>query len=412
MAKMKSVVLSAKWSPRKDFKLGLKDIGRKLTYLGSRVWKDPTLQVVQEDVPEIDSTEVLIKVKACGICGSDVHMVQSDNDGYIWYPGLTAFPCTLGHEFSGVVVKAGKLAINKRTGKRYSENEAVTSEEMFWCGRCRPCADGFPNHCERLQELGFTVDGAFAEYVKVDSRYVWSLEELRKSYQDKDIFLMGSLVEPTSVAYNAVIERGGGIRPGDNVVILGGGPIGLASVAVLKRAGAAKVILSEPSNSRTNIGEKMGADYVINPSKENFAEKVLEITEGMGARLYLEATGLPNKVFPDIERTIWEGKELNSVVVIVARSAKKIPLTGEVFQVRRASMVGSQGHSGHGTFPRVISSMASGMNMLPLITKKITLNEVPENIIMLQTSREECKITAVFDGGVEKNNGKNVSGSF
>jgi len=113
--------------------------------------------------------------------------------------------------------------------------------------------------------------------------------------------------------------------------------------------------------------------------------------------LYLEATGIPDRVFGDIEQTIWEGKQLNSVVVIVARSAQKIPLTGEVFQVRRASIVGSQGHSGHGTFPRVISSMASGMNMLPLITKKISLDEVPENIVLLQTSRTECKITAVFE---------------
>lgn len=295
------------------------------------------------------------------------------------------------------MAKAGRLAINKRTGKRYTEGGAVTSEEMLWCASCRPCADGYPNHCEKLQELGFACNGVFAEYVKVDARYVWSLEELRKSHSDKDIFLAGSLVEPTSVAYNAVIERGGGIRPGDNVVILGGGPVGLAAVAILKRAGAAKVILSEPSRSRANMGKRMGTDYLINPLKENFTEKVLEITEGMGAKLYLEAAGLPDKVFPDIEQTIWQGKQINSTVVIVARSAKKIPLTGEVFQVRRACIVGSQGHSGHGTFPRVISSMASGMNMLPLITKRITLDEIPENIIMLQTNHEECKITAVFE---------------
>jgi len=397
MAKMKAVVLSAKWDPKKDFRLGPKDVEGKLTYLGSQVWRNPTLKIEEKEIPEIGPTEVLIKVKACGICGSDVHMAQPDDEGYILYPGLTAFPCTLGHEFSGVVVKAGKEALNKRTGLRYKEGEAVTSEEMLWCGSCRPCADGYPNHCERLQELGFTCDGAFADYVKVDARYVWSLEELRGVYSDEEIFLAGSLVEPTSVAYNAVIERGGGIRPGDNVVILGGGPIGLAAVAILKRAGAAKVILSEPSEPRANMGKKMGADYTINPLKENFTEKVLEITEGVGAKLYLEATGLPNKVFPDIEQTIWQGKQINSTVVIVARSAKKIPVTGEVFQVRRASIVGSQGHSGHGTFPRVISSMASGMNMIPLITKKISLEEVPENIIMLQTNRQECKITAVLE---------------
>jgi len=395
--KMKAVVLSAKWDPKKDFRLGSKDVEGKLTYLGSQVWRNPTLKIEEKEIPEIGPTEVLVKVKACGICGSDVHMAQSDDEGYIFYPGLTAFPCTLGHEFSGVVVKAGKEALNKRTGLRYKEGEAVTSEEMLWCGSCRPCADGYPNHCERLQELGFTCDGAFADYVKVDARYVWSLEELRGVYSDEEIFLAGSLVEPTSVAYNAVIERGGGIRPGDNVVILGGGPIGLAAVAILKRAGAAKVILSEPSEPRANMGKKMGANYTINPSKENFTEKVLEITEGVGAKLYLEATGLPDKVFPDIEQTIWQGKQINSTVVIVARSAKKIPVTGEVFQVRRASIVGSQGHSGHGTFPRVISSMASGMNMIPLITKKISFEEVPENIIMLQTNRQECKITAVLE---------------
>jgi len=394
---MKAVSLYADWDPRRGFKLGPKDIEGKLSYLGSQVWKNPTLKIEEKDIPEIAPAEVLIKVKSCGICGSDVHMAQSDEEGYIWYPGLTAFPCTLGHEFSGIVTKAGKDALNKRTGQRYKEGEAVTSEEMLWCGCCRPCADGYPNHCERLQELGFTCDGAFAEYIKVDARYVWSLEELRKIYSDENIFLAGSLVEPTSVAYNAVIERGGGIRPGDNVVILGGGPIGLAAVAILKRAGAAKIILSEPSEPRANIGEKMGANYIINPLKENFTEKVLEITEGMGAKLYLEATGLPDKVFPDIEQAIWQGKQINSTVVIVARAAKKIPVTGEVFQVRRASIVGSQGHSGHGTFPRVISSMASGMNMIPLITRKITLKEVPENIIMLQTNREECKITAVLE---------------
>ncbi|HHY46094.1 MAG TPA: alcohol dehydrogenase catalytic domain-containing protein [Firmicutes bacterium] len=393
---MKTVTLFAKWDPKPEFKLGSKDIEGKLTYLGSKVWRYPELKIVEKDIPKIGAEEVLIEVKACGICGSDVHMAQADDDGYILYPGLTAFPVTLGHEFSGVVVEAGEGAINKRTGKRYEVGEPVCAEEMFWCGSCRPCADGFPNQCERLQEIGFSVDGAFAKYVKVHSRYLWSLDELRDRYSGDDIFLAGSLVEPTSVAYNAVIECGGGIRPGDNVVICGGGPIGLAAVAILKRAGAARVILSEPSDSRAELGKKMGADYVINPIKDNFTEAVLELTRGLGAKLYLEASGLPHKVFPDIERTIWEGKFIGSTVVIVARADAKMPVTGEVFQVKKATIAGAQGHSGYGTFPRVISSMATGMNMIPLITKKITLDELPENIIRLQTDRSECKITALM----------------
>jgi threonine dehydrogenase-like Zn-dependent dehydrogenase len=140
----------------------------------------------------------------------------------------------------------------------------------------------------------------------------------------------------------------------------------------------------------------MGADFVINPLKEDFAQAVLDITRGVGARLFLEATGLPAAVWPGIEQVIWEGKTIDAVVSIVARADAKIPLTGEVFQVRRARVAGSQGHSGHGTFPRVISSMAAGMDVLPLVTKRITMDEAPENIIMLQTNRSECKITCLM----------------
>jgi threonine dehydrogenase-like Zn-dependent dehydrogenase len=265
-----------------------------------------------------------------------------------------------------------------------------------WCGRCRPCAEGYPNHCERLDEIGFNRNGAFTKYLAVPSRLLWSLEPLKERYKGNDMFLAGSLVEPVSVAYNAVIERGGGIRPGDNVIICGGGPIGVAACAILKRAGAARVILSEPEPARAGLGKKLGADDLINPVKEDFAERALELTQGMGASLILEATGLPEQVYPGIERVIWEGRTLNTTVVVVARAEAKMPVTGEVLQVRRARIVGAQGHSGHGTFPRVIAAMASGMDMTPMITKKINLDQVPEHIRLLKDDRENCKITCVM----------------
>jgi threonine dehydrogenase-like Zn-dependent dehydrogenase len=389
---MKAVVLSAKWAPKPSFKLGERDIDGKLTYLGSQVWKDPILKLEDKPVPKIRPTEVLLKVKRCGICGSDVHMAQTYEDGYIYYPGLTAFPCTLGHEFAGEVVEAGNQAINKRTGKIFEKGEPVTVEEMWWCGECKPCCDGFPNHCERLQEIGFSVDGAFAEYIVVPAKLCWSLKKLEKRY--KDIYKAGSLVEPTSVAYNAVIVRGGGIRPGENVIILGGGPIGLASTKVLKTAGAQTCIVSEPNEHRAALAKKMGADYIINPQKENFVEKVKEYTDKEGAAIYLEATGLPHIVTDDIQKAIWECRAVNSTVVLVARAEQRMPIIGEYFQVRRARIVGAQGHSGHGTFFNVISLMASGMDMTPLITKEIAIDKVPENIKLLQTDRENCKISA------------------
>jgi len=388
---MKAVQLNAKWDPKPKFKLGSKDIEGKLSYLGSQVWRHPEVRLVEAKDPKIKSNEVLIKVKRCGICGSDVHMAQSDNEGYIFYPGLTAFPAILGHEFAGEVVDTGNNAINKRTNKPFEIGEPVTAEEMVWCGECKPCCDGYPNHCERLQEIGFSIDGAYAEYIAVPAKLCWSLKKLEKRYDD--IYKAGSLVEPTSVAYNAVIERGGGIKPGENVVILGAGPIGIAAAKILKTAGASVCIVSEPEKNRASLAKKMGADYIINPQKEDFVDKVKEYTDNEGAKLYLEAAGLPNIVTDEIQKAIWECKTVNSTVVIVARAEERMPIIGEYFQVRRANLVGAQGHSGHGTFPNVINCMAAGMDMSPMITKEISLKNIPENLKLLQTDKENCKIS-------------------
>jgi len=393
--KMKGVTLFADWDPRPDFKLGPKDIEGKQTYLGSRVWRNPRMEIVNYDIPKPGPQEVLLEVKACGICGSDVHMAQFDAEGYMFYPGLTGFPCILGHEISGVVVEAGSLAFDKRTNKPFKGGERVCTEEMVWCGECKPCADGYPNHCERLDEIGININGGFAKYLAVPAKLLWSLEPLASRYTGDDIFLAGSLVEPTSVAYTAVIVRGGGIRPGDKVVICGSGPVGLAACAILKRQGASTVIISEPQEDRAKMALALGADYAIDPLTEDFTERVLQLTSGMGADLYLEATGLPTIVYPQIEQAIWYGRTLNATVVVVARADAKMPVTGEVLQVRRANIVGSQGHSGDGTFSRVIECMGDGMDMTPIITKKIRLDKVPENIVMLRTDRKEAKITCI-----------------
>jgi threonine dehydrogenase-like Zn-dependent dehydrogenase len=356
------------------------------------------VEIVEHDIPKPGPRDVLLEVKACGICGSDVHMAQPDEEGYMWYPGLTGFPAILGHEVAGVVVDAGSEARDKLTNEPFKGGERVCTEEMIWCGECKPCCDGYPNHCERLDEIGINTDGGFAKYLVLPARTLWSLEPLADVYSDDDIFVAGSLVEPTSVAYTGVVERGGGIRPGDKVVICGAGPVGAAACAIMKRQGASVVIISEPEEARAKLCLELGADYAINPLEEDFVEKVLDLTNGMGADLYLEATGLPTIVYPQIEQAVWLGRTLNATIVVVARADAKMPVTGEVLQVRRASIVGTQGHSGHGTFARVIESMSDGMDMLPIVTKRITLDQVPENIVMLRDDRRESKITCVdFD---------------
>ncbi|MCK4516836.1 MAG: alcohol dehydrogenase catalytic domain-containing protein, partial [Spirochaetaceae bacterium] len=275
---MKALRMYADWEPKPGFKLGAKDIDGRQTYLSSKVWRNPRLKLEDVPVPEPKGSNVVIQVRACGICGTDVHMYQTDDEGYMLYPGLTGFPATIGHELSGVVVAAGPDARSKAKNKPFDLGEWVCAEEMIWCGSCKPCADGYPNHCERLDEIGINVDGGFTKYVVVPDRVVWSLDPLRERYTDQEVFQLGALIEPTSVAYNAVIERGGGVRPGDNVVILGAGPVGLLAASILKRNGAGTVILSEPAEGRAELAKKIGVDHVINPLAESMPERVLELT--------------------------------------------------------------------------------------------------------------------------------------
>ena len=175
--KMKAVRLYADWDPKPGFKLGPKDIEGRQSYLSSQVWRNPRFKIEEVDIPGPEANQVLLEVQACGICGTDVHIRQADDDGYMLYPGMTGFPATLGHELSGIVIEAGPDARDKDTNEPFKGGEWVCAEEMIWCGSCQPCADGYPNHCERLDEIGINIDGGFAKYLVVPDSVVWSLHQ-------------------------------------------------------------------------------------------------------------------------------------------------------------------------------------------------------------------------------------------
>ena len=216
---MKALILDAKWEPRADYVVSdfEKETGKAVT--GNSVWRYPELGVKDIEKPSIKPDEVLIKVKACGVCGSDMHFYETDKDDYILYPGLTKFPAALGHEFSGEVVEIGSAVDDLVPG------DMVTAEEMVWCGHCRPCRDGYPNQCLNLEEIGFTINGAFAEYIAVPAKLCWKLNAIRDRYGDENkAYEAGALVEPTCVAYNGIFARAGGFKPGGYVTVFGTGP--------------------------------------------------------------------------------------------------------------------------------------------------------------------------------------------
>ena len=385
---MRGLMLEAKWQPKPGYVVSdfEKKSGKAVT--GNSVWKSPSLVVRDVPTPKIGPKEVLLKVKACGVCGSDIHFYETDSEGYVMYPGLTKFPCITGHEFSGMVHEVGSEVHDLKEG------DMVTAEEMIWCGECKPCRAGFVNQCVNLEEIGFTINGAFAEYIAIGSKYCWKLDSLLERYQDPEVvYELGATVEPSCVAYNAVFVRGGGFKPGAYVVVYGGGTIGLTAIAMSKTSGAAKVIAFETVAERRKLCTLMGADHVFDPigltkQGKRPSDVVLDLTHGEGADFQLEAAGAPTHTFPEMERSM----AVNGKIAQVGRAADRVPVYLDQFQVRHAQFFGSQGHSGDDIFPNVIRLMASGaLDNRKIITARYTLDQAVE-AIKKSGSRTDGKI--------------------
>ncbi len=369
---MKGLILDAKWDPRPDYEVSEweKQTGKAIT--GNSIWRHPKLEVGDWPDPTPGPEEVVLEIQACGVCGSDMHFYETDEDGYILYPGLTKFPTILGHEFSGKVVEVGGEVTGLKAGDR------VTVEEMIWCGRCIPCRNGYPNHCTNLEELGFTIPGAFANFIAVDEKFCWKIDAIAERFGDEEkAYEVGALTEPTCVAYNGMFERAGGFRPGHYVSVFGAGPIGLAGIALAKAAGAGIIAAFEVSPQRLELAKAVGADYVYDPREVQAGEVLMELSKGEGFDFHVEAAGVPHLVIPEMEKAL----AINGKMVQIGRAAQRVPMYLEAFQVRRAQAFGAQGHSGHETFPNVIRMVAAGrIDLTPIITSRYELGETVEAI--------------------------------
>jgi len=385
---MKGLVLTAEWDPRPNYRVTEWERTNGKAITGSSVWRKPKLSLETLSEPRLSPRDVLIKPKACGVCGSDVHFLETDDQGYMLYPGLTRFPVIIGHEFSGEVVEAGREAGDLRPG------DMVTCEEMIWCGECTPCRNGYPNQCQRLEEIGFTINGAQAEYLAVGAKYCWKINALVERYGSTDrAYEAGALCEPTSVSYNAMFTRAQGFKPGGHVVVFGTGPIGFAAIALARAAGAAKIIAFEVSPMRQELARKVGADVVLNPldlerQRSKPRDAIMELTDGEGAAMLVEAAGAPPRTIPEMEASMAVGGK----IVIIGRASDRAQVYLELFQTHAAQIYGAQGHSGYGNFPNVIRLMAAGrIDLTPIITSRFALDQSVE-AVKKATKREDGKI--------------------
>ncbi len=373
---MRAFYVEADWAPKEGYKLSERELSTKRALRGNSIWKDIKGQVTDRPMPTAKDDEVLLKIGAAGICGTDAHLLKKDSEGYSLYNGHSKYPIIIGHEFSGEVVEVGKNI------KRLKIGDLVSVESMHWCGECDACRMGMFNQCKNLDEPGLTFDGGFAEYTTVKEKYCYVLNDIMAFYGDKmTAFELGSMIEPVGVAYNGLFVRGGGLRPGGHAVVFGAGPIGLAAISLLKTAGAAKLIAFETVAERQQLAKECGADYVFNPndfeSPEAQAEMLMELTDGRGIALFAECSGATKFTYPVMAGSLAIGGK----TIQIGHTLGVTPVDIFNWQWNAASISGSNGQSGEGIYTDVIALMASGrIDMRKMVTGRYHLEDIEEGL--------------------------------
>ena len=322
----------------------------------SLVLTEPKVLRIQESpTPDLAADEVLIRVKACGICGSDVH-------GYDGSSGRRIPPLIMGHEAAGVIEGMGAKV------EGFSLGDRVTFDSTVYCGECEYCLEGKVNLCDRRMVLGVSCGeyrrhGAFAEYVAVPSRILYKLPPSLP-------FEHAAMIEAVSVAVHAVGRVK--FQPGDTSVVVGAGMIGLLLVQAARAAGCDRVIAVDLDKDRLKLAKELGATQSINPLESDTIETILGATAGQGARVSFEVVGST----PTVETAI-QATRKGGAVVLVGNLAPQVEFPLQSVVTREITLFGSCASAGE--YPKCIELMDKGaIKVSPLISAQATLEEGAE----------------------------------
>jgi L-iditol 2-dehydrogenase len=312
------------------------------------------LEVVEFPRPEIQPNEVLVRVAACGICGSDVH-------GYDGSTGRRIPPLVMGHEAAGIIEHVGADV------RGFQVSDRVTFDSTVYCGQCDYCNSGRVNLCDNRQVLGVSCGdyrrhGAFAEFVAVPAHILYRLP-------DKLPLEHAALIEAVSVAVHAV--KRSPPKPEDDVVVVGSGMIGLLVIQVLRHAGCRRLVAVDVDDDRLALAKRLGATDGLNAKNEDAAARILELTGGRGAAASWEAVGTTATV-----KTAIQCVRKGGAVTLVGNVVPTIEIPLQAVVTRELTLYGSCASSGE--YPECIELMASGaVDVTPLISAATSLDEAP-----------------------------------
>jgi threonine dehydrogenase-like Zn-dependent dehydrogenase len=386
---MRALVLNGEWEPRPGAQLSEEEHARHWARDARQAWRHPRWSVQQHPDPIIAvDDDVIVRVRAAGIAGSNVRMSATDDEGYVLLPYHMHLPRVPGHEIAGEVVEVGSAVQSLRRG------DPVCVEALRACMQCAICLRGKVNQCLHPEFTGFTIDGGFSEYLVARERQVRPLAALRTRFDENVIYEIGALAEPAAIAYNGMFLRADGFSPGANVAVFGCGPIGLAAIALARNAGAGKVIAFDVDAHRCALAGKLGADVALDvrnlvKAGSRPAREVLEHTSGLGADFIVEAAGNHRAVLPEIETSL----AVYAKVVLLGVEGNTAPAHMFSYQQKAASLFGMMGHIG-GYDPIIALHAAGRLDLTPMIDARYDLQHAI-TAIERAAQRTDAKILLV-----------------
>ncbi len=307
------------------------------------------LALAEIDTPSIKDDEVLVASRSVGICHSDFELLEGR------YIIPFDYPIIPGHEWAGEIAEVGRDVTDLKPGDRVV-GECVIGEDHF----------------------GFSISGAAAEYFVARPEWLHRVPEQLSDTQ-------AALVEPFSCAYFAAM-RADNLNASDTAVVFGAGPIGLSCVAVASTLGA-RVIAVEPNASRADLARQLGAEQVVDPTADGFLDTVMELTQGRGADVVLEASGQPAAMAATLEVAGFNARLVN-IGIDVGRSAQA---QLGLIQSKQLQIRGSIGSPG--VWPQTLRFLArTGLDLSPMVTRRFALDEAPDAYAAARQTGENIKV--------------------
>jgi threonine 3-dehydrogenase len=328
-------------------------------------------------VPTPSAADVLVRVRAASICGTDLHIYDWDP----WSASRIRPPLTFGHEFCGHIESVGSAVTSVAPG------DFVSAEMHLHCGVCRPCRMGQPHVCQRSKIIGIDLDGCFAEFVLIPQANIWKVDPSIPEHY-------AAILDPLGNAVHTVLS---GPIAGNTVLVTGAGPIGLMAIAVARACGASTIFATEVNPHRRALAARMGADMPLDPANPNVISQVLEATDGAGADVLLEMSGHPVAIRQGFDMLRPGGRA--SLLGIPSHPVEMDLVNNIIF--KGATVLGIYGRKMYETWVQVTELLkAHRLPLEPLFNERFPLEDFEQAFALLHSG--QAGKVLFYPGGVPK----------